>query len=360
MKKKDIEKKLLEAASRVDLPSDLEETYRLVKQIPPEVTPSAKKKPFPWKWAVPSAAALSCVLALAIVIPSVLGDASPGEGPGSSALVPPTPLPGEMTEAEAGAISRQAVALFALAPSFEELSPTLSLARRMERFERDEEADSFLTLQEKEEVANEIEDFIYMVEEIQTSGAWHVAFDPSSSLITVEGAETFLISYSEEVVDASTQLFSGTISYEGEGGSSFAFEGRIETEGEETNINMDLEVPGGFIRVEQEIEAAEDEYRFSFYKEGDTRPYREIEYESEIEGREGESQIQVREGASTVECEFEYQPSSPEAALGDEFMCEYASEGPDGELEAEVFIAKIEGGHSYRFAGDGTPIEIVR
>ena len=123
---------------------------------------------------------------------------------------------------------------------------------------------------------------------------------------------------------------------------------------------MDLEMPGGFIRVEQEIEAAENEYHFSFYEEGDARPYREIEYESEIEGREGESQIEVREGNSTVECEFEYQPTSPEAALGDEFMCEYASEGPDGELEAEVFIAKIEGGHSYRFAGDGNPIEIVR
>ena len=108
------------------------------------------------------------------------------------------------------------------------------------------------------------------------------------------------------------------------------------------------------------VETGEEEDIVTFYEEGATRPYREIEYESEIEGRERESQIEVREGSSTVECEFEYKPTSSGATSDDEFMCEYASDGPDGELEAEVFIAKIEGGHSYRFAGDGNPIEIVR
>lgn len=363
MTKKDLEKKLQEAASRVELPSDLDATYRLVKQIPPDLSPApSKKKFFSWKWAAPSAAVAACALALAIVLPSVLRTSSVGEtpNPGSSAIVPPTPLPGEMTTAEANAISRQAVALFALAPSFEEGTSPLSLARRMARYERDDAQKGSLTQDEKQAVAEEIEGFIYMVEEIQTSGAWHVAFDPSSSLITVEGAETFLISYFEEVIDASTQLFSGTVSYEGEGGSSYAFEGIIETEGGETNIKMDLEMPGGFIRVEQEIEAAENEYQFSFYEEGATRPYREIEYESEIEGRERESQIEVREGSSTVECEFEYKPTSSGATSDDEFMCEYTRESPTEELEAEVYIDKIEGGHSYRFAGDGNPIEIVR
>lgn len=364
MTKKDLEKKLQEAASRVELPSDLDATYRLVKQIPPDLSPApSKKKFFSWKWAAPSAAVAACALALAIVLPSVLRTSSVGEtpNPDSSAIVPPTPLPGEMTTAEANAISRQAVALFALAPSFEEGTSPLSLARRMARYERDDAQKGSLTQDEKQAVAEEIEGFIYMVEEIQTAGAWNVVFDPSTSLITVEGGETFLISYSETAIDASTQAFQGVVSYDGASGTGYAFKGTIEDKGSETNVKMDLEMPaGGFIRVEQEIEAAENEYQFSFYEGGATRPYREIEYESEIEGRERESQIEVREGSSTVECEFEYKPTSSGATSDDEFMCEYTRESPTEELEAEVYIDKIEGGHSYRFAGDSSLITVVR
>lgn len=360
MTKKDIEKKLLEAASRVEVPSDLEETYRLVKQIPPELSPAPRKKLSSWKWAAPAGAVLAGAAALAIVLPSVLRTTSTGGMPNSSIVVPPTPVPGEMTAAEANAISRQAVALFALAPSFDDTVSTLALSRRMARFEQDESKNG-LTQDEKRAVAEEIDGFVYMVEEIQAAGAWNVVFDPSSSLITVDGGETFLISYSEEVIDERTQTFQGRVSYGSASGEGYAFEGTIETEESETNVKMDLEMPeGGFIRVEQEIEASENEYQFSFYEEGASRPCREIEYESEIEGRERESQIEVREGDTTVECEFEYQPTSSGATSDDEFMCEYTRENPLGETEAEVYIAKIEGGHSYRFAGDSGVITVVR
>ncbi len=354
MKKRDIENRLKSAASSARVPSDLEETCRLIKQIPQdkETLQTAPKKKA--KWALPALGTVSAALVVGLAVGLAVG--LPGSNPpgptssGQTTLPPLPPVTTTLDLKEATAFGRQAVSLLALASSFSEDGDHLAFRARRKDAPNDE--GDGLSYQQMLMVANDIDDFIYMIEDFNGSDGWSIVLEASLTEIKIEDGEaTYLIDYEEEVVSDTLTSFSGTIDYGG--GKPLDFEGRVETEGDEREVVMILLLPNGErIEAEQEIEHGENEYSYSFYSGGNPHPYRTVSYEREIEGREGESSLEVQEGTTIRECEFEHLATSSEG-MGESFRAEYKREdtSKDEELEAEdILINKLsETSHEYLF-----------
>ena len=128
----------------------------------------------------------------------------------------------------------------------------------------------------------------------------------------------------------------------------------VEEKGEEKEVETILYLPdGSWIESEQEIEKGENEYSYAYYEKGASEPWREVEFEREVEGMEGESEIQIREGETTTSCSFEYRGE----AMADRFFAEYEMESPSDEEEASCLVERLEKGHRYTFVEeDGGPV----
>ena len=333
MRRKDIETKILEAYEKAPLPDTLDETREKVLSAEPLPQEERRKAPR-WKVLAPALAGGAAAIALLIALPFALqGEGNPDVS-GSSSI---PPVLTTLDEKEAGAFARQALSLVTLAEE-EERS---SLLMRQP-----------LTEQDFRRIAGEIDGYIEMVEEFQRTDGLSISLLAGDTLIQVEDGElSLLIDYEEEKVSEELQRFSGTIE---SGDESYRFEGRVEEKGEETEVETILYLPdGSWIESEQEIEQGENEYSYAYYEKGATRPWREVEFEREVEGMEGESEIQIREGETTTSCSFEYRGE----AMEDRFFAEYEMESPSEEEEASCLVERLEKGHRYTFVEeDGGPV----
>lgn len=333
MRRKDIETKILEAYEKAPLPDTLDETREKVLSAEPLPQEERRKAPR-WKVLAPALAGGAAAIALLIALPLALqGEGNPDVS-GSSSI---PPVLTTLDEKEAGAFARQALSLVTLAEE-EERS---SLLMRQP-----------LTEQDFRRIAGEIDGYIEMVEEFQRTDGLSISLIAGDTLIQVEDGElSLLIDYEEEKVSEELQRFSGTIQ---SGEESYRFEGRVEEKGEEKEVETILYLPdGSWIESEQEIEQGENEYSYAYYEKGATRPWREVEFEREVEGMEGESEIQIREGETATSCSFEYRGE----AMEDRFFAEYEMESPSEEEEASCLVERLEKGHRYTFVEeDGGPV----
>ena len=368
MKRKDAEEALIKAANSMKIEDDLEDTFRLVKANSPLTSPvpepeARKRKGRAYRGILVfgAAASVACVglfVGLSFIppanVPSVsVSGSQPTEIPTTS-----MPTPSTLSNEEANAFAKQAVSLLSLASSFSNDAAPISKGSRLNaRFDRGDNADFSLSDAQKNEIAADIDSFIYMVEEFSRSDSFVIDLVSDDTSIRVEdGSDVYLIDYQETQISAAVSLFEGTISFDGS--SVYRFEGTIEEKGAEKEVEMRLDLEGITIKVEQEIEQGENEYSYSFIKDGESKPYRSVEFEREIEGRENESSIEIEEEGLKRSCEFEHLDGD---GLGDHFRAEYEKEEMGGaEIEAEVYVRKTgEGSHSYTF-GDGYVTNIDR
>lgn len=368
MKRKDAEEALIKAANSMKIEDDLEDTFRLVKANSPLTSPvpepeARKRKGRAYRGILVfgAAASVACVglfVGLSFIPPANVPSVSVSGSQSTEIPATSMPTPSTLSNEEANAFAKQAVSLLSLASSFSGDAAPISKGSRLNaRFDRGDNADFSLSDTQKNEIAADIDSFIYMVEEFSRSDSFVIDLVSDDTSIRVEdGSDVYLIDYQETQISAAVSLFEGTISFDGS--SVYRFEGTIEEKGAEKEVEMCLDLEGITIKVEQEIEQGENEYSYSFIKDGESKPYRSVEFEREIEGRENESSIEIEEGGLKRSCEFEHLDGD---GLGDHFRAEYEKEEMGGaEIEAEVYVRKTgEGSHSYTF-GDGYVTNIDR
>lgn len=349
MRRKDIEKNLRTLAESSSVPNEMEETYRLVKQIPQNPEPKKKGwfERWGWKALTGTASAVAAGFAAFFVIDSLSG---PGTVPGpidESSERPVTTLPSNLEEKEATAIGKQAASLLNLAGVFDADANTLAL--RASRHDRDEQ----VSTADLDSAARDIDGFIDMVADFSEDD-WVIDLVAEEYKISVaDGEDTFEIEYEETQISAYMHTFSGTIAVSD---TQIPFEGMIEDLGPSgREVEMSITIGDERIEVEQEIEQGENEYSFSFFRSGSSVPYKTIEFENEVEGIEGESSIEIFEQGIETECEFEYLANSADGSMGNRFFAEYSRESsvPSvNSVEAEVNISKnADGTHTYTFEG---------
>ncbi len=329
MKKNDVKQQIKDAFSQVEVPFELEKTQKKIEAIDPSSFKENKAKKTSPRIFVPLVPVFACGIILAIVLPLTLTPQSSFPSTNTS-----LPIQTTLDNKEISIFARQTLSLITFIDEENTSASLINIKRK--RYEQS-------TYQS---VAKDIDEYIDMIEQFESEDGFYYALVSSDFLEIEKGDLTYTIQYEEEIINENLQRFQGSLVYQG---SSYPFQGRIEQNGQEKEIETSLLLPNGErIEVEQEVEQGENEYSYEFYAPNQNTPYKTLEYEREIEGMKGESSLEIQEGDIQTSCSFEYRGKE----MGDRFFAQYEKENGKEEIETFCLIQKISDGHHYTFYED--------
>lgn len=321
MKNKDIKRMLVEQAEKIQIEDNLMKTKAGLPDFEPVKRGKATR---PWGYALAGAAAC-LVIGLGVGLPLGLhGSEAPVQtGSGNIGL--------QLNSKELSSFGYQALSSFALLQ--DEQVKGMLFARRP-------------TQEDFEKAANEVVEYMGMVESFSNKGLFTFVEDGLGFEIFLGGNGLFDLTLNEET-HGDTTIYTGTIE-DLDSGKSYPLRGKKETESGEEEIEVAIyQSETTYIvstqQIESEVDELETSYSYAFYSGG--RCIKNVEYETEVEGAEAETELKVvDEYGNETAVSFEY--------LGDMskgYECEFESD-LYGDFEMEV--KPVEGGH-YQFNFEG-------
>lgn len=321
MKNKDIKRMLVEQAEKIQIEDNLMKTKAGLPDFEPVKRGKATR---PWGYALAGAAAC-LVIGLGVGLPLGLkGNGAPAEsGSGNIGL--------QLSSKELSSFGYQALSSFALLQ--DEQVKGMLFARKP-------------TQEDFEKAANEVVEYMGMVESFSNKGLFSFVEDGLGFEIFLGGNGLFDLTLNEET-HGDTTIYTGTIE-DLDSGKSYPLRGKKETEPGEEEIEVTIyQSETTYIvstqQIESEVDELETSYSYAFYSGG--RCIKNVEYETEVEGAEAETELKVvDESGNETSVSFEY--------LGDMskgYQCEFES---DLYGEFEMDVKPVEGGH-YQFSFEG-------
>lgn len=321
MKNKDIKRMLVEQAEKIKIEDNLMKTKAGLPDFEPVKRGKATR---PWGYALAGAAAC-LVIGLGVGLPLGLhGNGAPVQtGSGDAGL--------QLNGKELSSFGYQALSSFALLQ--DEQVKGMLLARKP-------------TQEDFEKAANEVVEYMGMVESFSNKGLFTFVEDSVGFEIFLNGDGLFDLTLDEEV-NGDTTIYTGTIE-DIASGKSYPLRGKKESEPGEEEIEVTIyQSETTYIvstqQIETEVDELETSYSYAFYSGG--RCIKNVEYETEVEGAETETELTVvDEQGNETSVSFEY--------LGDMskgYQCEFES---DLYGEFEMDVKPLDGGH-YQFSFEG-------